>query len=227
MLFHFLQNIYASPPPFHAYIWQERGTGHGNGLDLDGNGDGITGVCRRQRHHGRRECGRLRGGRGSGGAMHRHGGGAVSVERRYGAYEPLRSEPEAGSGPASCPGAAAAPGQPGPGDSGGSVGQRVRQSAGPGQCRHTTGHPGGPAHGKGAERRGRRRAVPPGGAEHGIPAAAAHHGSRSPGRLRVPDALRHPAGGVAVVGHLRDGGTADGPAAEPGMEELTWTPRHS
>ena len=40
-------------------------------------------------------------------------------------------------------------------------------------------------------------------------------------------ALRHPAGGVAVVGHLRDGGTADGPAAEPGMEELTWTPRHS
>ena len=72
-----------------------------------------------------------------------------------------------------------------------------------------------------------RRAVPPGGAEHGIPAAAAHHGSRSPGRLRVPDALRHPAGGVAVVGHLRDGGTADGPAAEPGMEELTWTPRHS
>ena len=70
-------------------------------------------------------------------------------------------------------------------------------------------------------------AVPPGGAEHGIPAAAAHHGSRSPGRLRVPDALRHPAGGVAVVGHLRDGGTADGPAAEPGMEELTWTPRHS
>lgn len=36
--------------------------------------------------------------------MHRHGGGAVSVERRYGAYEPLRSEPEAGSGPASCPG---------------------------------------------------------------------------------------------------------------------------
>ena len=80
---------------------------------------------------------------------------------------------------------------------------------------------------RGAERRGRRRAVPPGGAEHGIPAAAAHHGSRSPGRLRVPDALRHPAGGVAVVGHLRDGGTADGPAAEPGMEELTWTPRHS
>lgn len=48
-----------------------------------------------------------------------------------------------------------------------------------------------------------------------------------PGRLRVPDALRHPAGGVAVVGHLCDGGTADGPAAEPGMEELTWTPRHS
>ena len=46
-------------------------------------------------------------------------------------------------------------------------------------------------------------------------------------RLGVPDALRHPAGGVAVVGHLRDGGTADGPAAEPGMEELTWTPRHS
>lgn len=35
------------------------------------------------------------------------------------------------------------------------VGQRVRQSAGPGQCRHTPGHPGGPAHGKGAERRGR------------------------------------------------------------------------
>ena len=45
--------------------------------------------------------------------------------------------------------------QPGPGDSGGGVGQRVRQSAGPGQCRHTPGHPGGPAHGKGAERRGR------------------------------------------------------------------------
>ena len=52
-------------------------------------------------------------------------------------------------------------------------------------------------------------------------------GGRRPGRLRVPDSLRHPAGGVAVVGHLRDGGTADGPAAEPGMEELTWTPRHS
>ena len=47
------------------------------------------------------------------------------------------------------PGAAAAPGQPGPGDSGGGVGQRVRQSAGPGQCRHTPGHPGGPAHGTG------------------------------------------------------------------------------
>jgi len=32
--------------------------------------------------------------------MHRHGGGAVSVERCYGAYEPLWPEPEAGSGPA-------------------------------------------------------------------------------------------------------------------------------
>ena len=57
-------------------------------------------------------------------------------------------------------------------------------------------------------------------------AAAAHHGGRSAGGLRLPDALRYPAGGMAVVGHLRDGGAAGGTAAPAGVEGLTWTPRH-
>ena len=58
----------------------------------------------------------------------------------------------------------------------------------------------------GNRRHRRRRAVPPGGAEHGVAAAAAHHGGRGAGGLRLPDALRYPAGGMAVAGHLRDGG---------------------
>lgn len=79
---------------------------------------------------------------------------------------------------------------------------------------------------RGTDGTGRRRAVPPGGAEHGVAAAAAHHGGRGAGGLRLPDALRYPAGGMAVVGHLRDGGAAGGTAAPAGVEGLTWTPRH-
>ena len=60
----------------------------------------------------------------------------------------------------------------------------------------------------------------------GVAAAAAHHGGRGAGGLRLPDALRYPAGGMAVVGHLRDGGAAGGTAAPAGVEGLTWTPRH-
>ncbi len=60
-----------------------------------------------------------------------------------------------------------------------------RQSAGSGQRRHAAWHPGGPAHGPGLRRRGQRRAVPAGGAEHRLhPAAARHHRLRPLRRRR-------------------------------------------
>ena len=58
--------------------------------------------------------------------------------------------------------------------------QRVGQSAGAGQRRHSAGDPCRHADGAGLRRRGQRRAVPPCGAEHRLHPAAAHHrGSRA------------------------------------------------
>lgn len=68
-----------------------------------------------------------------------------------------------------------------------------------------------------------RRAVPPGGAEHRVYPAAAHHRGRRPQRAGLHRAAGHSACGVAVVGAVGVGGTADGPAAAAGLEEVAWT----
>lgn len=67
-----------------------RGNAYGNGLDLDGDGGGVADFCRMERHHGRRGRGGSGGGRGGGAAVHRHGRGAVPVERSHGDHVPLR-----------------------------------------------------------------------------------------------------------------------------------------
>ena len=80
-----------------------RGNAYGNGLDLDGDGGGVADFCRMERHHGRRGRGGSGGGRGGGAAVHRHGRGAVPVERSHGDHVPLRPFREAGGSAAARP----------------------------------------------------------------------------------------------------------------------------